>query len=223
MNMNKEKIELMKKRIEEEIQKIDNKDFSLYFYVIDSKGTPSGSLSYIYDIAYGLQQMGYKVGMLHSEEDFVGVGEWMGDKYAGLPHYNVDKKSVDVSPSDLLFIPEIYANVMSATKKLPCQRIAIFQGFDKLTEFIPFGATWSDLGIKKAITTSDTNVLMLKKFFPYTSVDVITPKLSEEFFKTDETKKLIVNVVTRNSSDINKIVKPFFWQYPMYQWVAFVT
>ena len=31
----------------------------------------------------------------------------------------------------------------------------------------------------------------------------------------------MVNIVTRDSSDVNKIVKPFFWQYPMYQWVAF--
>jgi hypothetical protein len=41
------------------------------------------------------------------------------------------------------------------------------------------------------------------------------------FSKTDEIKKLMVNIVTRNSSDVNKIVKTFFWQYPMYQWVAF--
>ena len=34
-------------------------------------------------------------------------------------------------------------------------------------------------------------------------------------------KKLMVNVITRDISDVNKIVKPFFWQYPMYQWVAF--
>ena len=32
---------------------------------------------------------------------------------------------------------------------------------------------------------------------------------------------MIVNVVTREQSDINKIVKTFFWEYPMYQWVAF--
>ena len=31
----------------------------------------------------------------------------------------------------------------------------------------------------------------------------------------------MVNVVTREPGDVNKIVKPFFWQYPMYKWVAF--
>lgn len=219
--MDKEKVAIMKARIEEQISKIDNKEFSLYFYVIDSKGVPSGSLSYIYDIAFGLSEMGYNVGMMHSEEDFVGVEEWLGKKYADLPHYNVEKKSIDVSPSDILFIPEIYSNVMTATRKLPCLRVAILQSFDKLTEFIPFGATWGDLGIFKAITTTKSNAKRLKAYFPYVNVDVVTPKISNVFTDGDALKKLIVNVVTRDPSDVNKIVKPFFWQYPMYKWVAF--
>lgn len=220
--MDKEKVELMKLRIREQIDKIDNKDFSLYFYVIDTKGVPSGSLSYIYDIALGLKEMGYKVGMMHSEEDFVGVEEWLGKEYAELPHYNVEKGSVDVSPSDFLFIPEVYSNVMTATRNLPCQRVAILQSFDKLTEFIPFGATWGDLGIFKAITTSDTNAKRLNTYFPFVKTGVIKPKISNVFNRTDgKQKKLMVNLVTREPGDVNKIVKPFFWQYPLYRWVAF--
>lgn len=220
--MEKEKINLMKERIQEQISKIDNKDFTFYFYVVDTKGVPCGSLSYIYDIAYGLKLMGYNVGIMHNEVDFVGVEGWLGSEYSELPHYNVDKNTVDVSPSDFLFIPEVYTNVMTATKKLPCQRVVLYQNFDKLTEFIPFGATWGDLGIFKAITTSEKNAKILKQFFPYTTIDVVTPKISKEFYNDKNTnKKLIVNLVTREPGDINKIVKPFFWQYPMYKWVAF--
>lgn len=219
--MNSEKIALMKARIEEQIAKIDNKDFTLYFYVTDTKGIASGSLSYIYDIALSLRDMGYKVGMMHSEEDFVGVEEWLGKDYAELPHYNVEKETIDIAPSDFLFIPEIYSNVMTATKKLPCQRIAILQSFDKLTEFIPFGASWGDLGIFKAITTTQFNAERLKSYFPFVNIGIINPKLSNVFTKPDNMKKLMVNVVTRDPSDVNKIVKPFFWQYPVYRWVAF--
>lgn len=219
--MTEDKVALMKTRINEQISKIDNKEFTLYFYVTDTKGVPSGSLSYIYDIAHGLKDMGYKVAMMHSEEEFVGVEEWLGKKYAELPHYNVERHSVDVGPSDILFIPEIYSNVMTATRKLPCQRVAILQSFDKLTEFIPFGASWGDLGIFKAITTTEANAKRLNKYFPYVKTGVIRPKISNIFTKSDELKKLIVNVVTREQSDVNKIVKTFFWQYPMYQWVAF--
>lgn len=219
--MNNEKIALMKARIEEQIAKIDNKDFTLYFYVADTKGVASGSLSYIYDIALSLKDMGYNVGIMHNEEDFVGVEEWLGKEYADLPHHNVEKESIDITPSDFLFIPEVYSNVMTATKKLPCQRIAVLQSFDKLTEFIPFGASWGDLGVFKAITTSETNAKRLSTYFPFVTTGVITPKLSKVFSKPDTMKKLMVNVVTRDPSDVNKIVKPFFWQYPMYKWVAF--
>jgi hypothetical protein len=219
--MNSEKIASMKARIEEQIAKIDNKDFTLYFYVTDTKGVASGSLSYIYDIALSLRDMGYKVGMMHSEEDFVGVEEWLGKDYAELPHYNVEKETIDIAPSDFLFIPEIYSNVMTATKKLPCQRIAILQSFDRLTEFIPFGASWGDLGVFKAITTTQTNAERLKTYFPFVDVRVITPKLSNMFTNSNGMKKLMVNIVTREPGDVNKIVKPFFWQYPVYKWVAF--
>jgi hypothetical protein len=165
--------------------------------------------------------MGYNVGMMHSEEEFIGVDDWLGNEYSELPHYNVEKKTIDVSPSDVLFIPEIYSNVMMATKKLPCMKIAILQSFDKLTEFIPFGATWGDLGIFKAITTTEANANRLKAYFPFVNTGVINPKISKVFSNDVEIKKLIVNIVTRETSDVNKIVKTFFWQYPMYRWVAF--
>lgn len=219
--MNSEKVALMRARIEEQIAKIDNKDFTFYFYVPDTKGIASGSLAYLYDVALGLQNMGYKVGMMYSEEDFVGVEEWLGKEYAELPHHNVEKSSIDITPSDILFIPEVYSNVMTATKKLPCQRVAVLQSFDKLVEFIPFGATWADLGITKAITTSEANANRLRTYFPFVATSVVSPKLSNVFTKPDGMKKLMVNIVTREPGDINKIVKPFFWQYPMYKWVAF--
>ena len=32
---------------------------------------------------------------------------------------------------------------------------------------------------------------------------------------------MIVNIVSRNQEDINKIVKPFYWKYPAFKWVSF--
>ena len=219
--MNQDKKTIMIERITEQIAKIDNKEFTFFFYVVDTMGNPSGSLSYIYDIALGLHEMGYNVNMLHSSDEFVGVGEWLGEQYANLPHHNVDKTKIDIGPSDFIFIPEIYTNVMTATRNLPCQKVAILQSFDKMVELIPFGAGWGDLGVFKAITTTSTNAQRLNAYFPYVDTNVIRPAISEVFTKPTELKQLVVNVVTRDSSDVNKIVKPFFWQYPMYQWVAF--
>ena len=37
--------------IEKEISKIDKKENRIFFFVIDTKGVPSGSLEYIYNLA----------------------------------------------------------------------------------------------------------------------------------------------------------------------------
>ena len=65
--------------------------------------------------------------MIHNEKDFIGVGDWLGEEYANLPHANVEKENVSISASDFLFIPEIFANVMMQTKKLPCKRVILVQ------------------------------------------------------------------------------------------------
>ena len=179
--------------IEREISKIDKKENRIFFFVIDTKGVPSGSLEYIYNLALILKEEGYDVSMLHTEEEFVGVGAWLDERYANLPHYNVNKGEVGTSPSDLLFIPEIYSQVMNQTKQLPCKRVAILQNYNYLVEQMPY-------------------VAKLRK---------VTPFISKLFGKTNEPRKMIVNIVSKDQSNIKKVVKPFYWKYPMFKWVSF--
>ena len=80
--LKKNNIETVLNKIKEEIKKSEDKDFNVYFYVIDTKGVPSGSLLYIYKMADILREMGYKVTMLHNEKDFIGIGQWAEKKYA---------------------------------------------------------------------------------------------------------------------------------------------
>jgi hypothetical protein len=32
---------------------------------------------------------------------------------------------------------------------------------------------------------------------------------------------MVVNIVAKNQSDVNRIVKPFYWKYPLYRWISF--
>ena len=210
-------------RIQEEIGKIDKNENKIYFYVMDTMGTPSGSLSYIYKLALLLKEEGYNVAMLYhkGQEEFVGVSEWMGEVYASLPHYDISGEEVGVSPSDILFIPELFTNVMIQTKKLPCKRIAIMQNFDYLLEQMPVSSQWGDLGIMEAITNTDINSNVLKEVFPYVKTTTISPYVDNFFYKTKEPKKMIINIISKNGKDINSIIKPFYWKYPMYKWITF--
>ena len=207
--------------IEKEISKIDKKENRIYFFVIDTKGVPSGSLEYIYNLALILKNEGYDVSMLHTEEEFVGVGAWLGEEYTNLPHLNVNKGEVGTAPSDLLFIPDIYSQVMNQTKNLPCKRVAILQNYDYVVEQMPYAAQWGDFGIMEGITNSDYQAAELNEAFPYVKLKKVSPFISKIFGTTINPKKMVINVISKDQSDIKKIVKPFYWKYPFFKWVSF--
>lgn len=209
------------KKLEETIETMVNKDGNVYFFTLDTKNAPNGEVKYIYDIALSLLNMGYKVTMLHQEDEFVGPIEWLGDKYSVLVHKNVKDENVVVTPSDFVFIPEVFSNVMSQTKTLPCKRIIIYYNPAYLTDYMPVGVTMNDLNIYDAITTNETLRDKLKSYFPNLNIKVIRPSISELFFNNDEPKKLIVNLITPTANEVNDIVKPFYWKNPLYKWLSF--
>lgn len=221
METNKKETAL--KNIENAIKKVQNKkETNMLFFVPDSKGTPIGTLSYIYGIALQLQEMGYNVKMLHGEKEFNGVGSWLGEKYANLTHYDTTKENVDISASDFLFVPDMMVSVLQKVKELPCKKILIFENFGYFVDTIPLGATLANYNIKDCITTSKTLEAKIKTYFPKINTFVVEPFI-EDFFNKDEERKpnLIVNIISNDDRNINQIVKPFKWKSPIYNFVTF--
>lgn len=235
------------KRIENEISKLNNKEFTLFFFTIDSKNVPSGSLVYTYELALSMKKLGYNVKMLYQVENelserqirkqkergtynpgdeqvFCGVGDWMGEEYGQLEHINISKKdSWQVAPSDFLFIPEAFASLMSQTyiHKIPCKRYVLLQNFDYVTEFIPFGMQWLNFGIRDCVAISELQANLIKDVMPYVKTDVIKPYIPEYFRKSVKPAKLIVNIISKKQTDAYKIIKLFKWKYPIYEFVTF--
>lgn len=235
------------KRIENEISKLNNKEFTLFFFTIDSKNVPSGSLVYTYELALSMQKLGYNVKMLYQVENelserqirkqkergtynpgdeqvFCGVGDWMGEEYGQLEHINISKKdSWQVAPSDFLFIPEAFASLMSQTyiHKIPCKRYVLLQNFDYVTEFIPFGMQWLNFGIRDCVAISELQANLIKDVMPYVKTEVIKPYIPEYFRKSVKPVKLIVNIISKKQTDAYKIIKLFKWKYPIYEFVTF--
>ena len=110
---------------------------------------------------------------------------------------------------------------MSQTKNLPCKRVAILSNMNYLTEVIPVGVTWPNMGINEVVTTSKSYEATINDYFPDVRSHVVSPFIPEVFKKNDKPKNLIINCICKEPSDINKIIKPFFWKYPVYKWISF--
>jgi hypothetical protein len=110
---------------------------------------------------------------------------------------------------------------MNQTKNLPCKRVAILQNYDFLVEQMPYAAQWGDFGIMEGITNSNYQAAELNEVFPYVKLTKVTPYLSKIFGSTIEPKKMVINVIAKDQSDIKKVVKPFYWKYPNLRWVSF--
>lgn len=207
--------------IDKTLKSLKEKSFKVFFFVIDTKGTPNGNTQYTYWMAKRLIDLGYTVEMLYQEEDFVGVSEWLGDEYADLPHSCIEKTSIKISTADFLIIPEIFANVMNQTKDLPCKRIVLCQNANYISEFIPIGVSWDNYNIRNVITTTEEQKKDIKNLFPNISVDVIHPEIPSYFRDDGMPKKLMVSVISKDQTVVNKIIKQFHWKFPIYRWITF--
>ena len=232
-------------RIDEAISKLEINDFCFYFFVVDCKNVPNGSIQYIYQLAKTLNDKNYKVKMLYQLENeydneeleelkrkekpiderrvFTGVGEWLGEEYMQLEHLNISKQEWTVSPSDFLFIPEVFSSLMRQTYqyKAPCKRIVLLHNYDYITEFIPFSDEWGTYGIHDVIANTKAQGDLISSVFPYVNVKILNPYISNIFRKPIKPKKLIVNIISKKTEDVNKIMKQFYWKYPMYKFISF--
>lgn len=233
-------------RIEESIANLKDNNFNIYFFVIDSRNVPNSSLAYIYELAKALQEKQYNVTMLYQLQGeyteaelykkkkkgkqidqskvFVGVGEWLGKEYADIPHINIAHSQWKVSPADILFIPEAFSSLMFQTYqyKAPCRRIVLLQNFSYVTDFIPYGVEWKNYGIYDVVASTKQQENLIKSVFPYVRSKVLPPVLPSIFRKPIEPKKLLVNIITSDQRIANRIIKTFYWKYPIYKFISFV-
>ena len=207
-------------KLEKTIQKMKDKVSRLYFIVQDTKGNAKGSIRYIYQIAYTLKKNGYNPIILHETSDYFGVADWLGEKYMDeLPHKSISDGNLDISPDDILFIPEIFGEIMAQVKDLPCGKVVLTQAYDHIFETLEPGQTWSQLGFYKCITTSNTQKEHIETLMRKISYDVISPVISDGFEKPELPAKTVIAIHSRDQRDTVNIVKQFYARFPQYRWV----
>lgn len=216
--MNQEQIS----KVERSIENMKNKVNRIYFLVQDTKGNAKASVAHIYRMAISLKKNGYNPIMLHEKPDYYGVSEWLGEEYMiELDHKSIEGSSLDISPEDLIVIPEIYAFVMEQIQKLPCGKVVLCQSYDYIFETLQPGETWSQFGFLKCITTSEKQKEWIETVMRNVSVDVIEPLISDNFSKSEDLPKTIINIHTRDHRDTTNLIKAFYTRFPQYRWFTF--
>lgn len=211
----------LKEKISLSIERIENKENKIFFFVQDTRGNAKASLVYLYDMAYTLHKDGYTVVMLHEKPDYTKIGEWSDVKYDELTHQSIEGTNLEVAPEDIMVVPEIFGFVMEQIKNLPCGKIVITQAYDHVLETLTPGTSWAQLGFFKCITTSETQKNQIEKLMKRVTVDVIPPVISDKFVKQKYPAKPIIAVHTRDQRDGINLIKQFYLKYPQYRFFTF--
>jgi glycosyltransferase involved in cell wall biosynthesis len=223
-------IEEQTKQIKIVLDNLANKNFTLYFFTLDTKGNPTAGIANIYEHVKLLNGLGYKAAILHEKNDYRlkgdengnGITEWLGAEYAALPHVSIEGQQLNVTPADFIIIPEIFANIMDQVKGFPCKKIVFSQSYDYLLELLPIGKRWNaDFGFNDVITTSTKQAQYLSNLFPSIRTHVVPVAIPSYFKDSDKPKVPVVAILTRNPGDAAKIAKSFYLQYPVYKWITF--
>lgn len=212
------------------VEKLDKKDFGLYFFTLDTKGNPTAGIANIYEHVKLLNELGYKTFILHEKNDYklkgdeagMGIADWLGEEYAALPHASIEGQNLNISPADFIIIPEVFSTIMDQVKGFPCRKVVLSQSYDYLLELLPIGKRWDlDYGFSHVITTSDRQANYVRSLFPMTRTYTVPVSIPEYFKPSNKPKIPVVTIHTRNQGDAAKIAKSFYLQYPMYKWVTF--
>jgi len=210
------------KKLESSIKNMREKKSRLYFVVQDTKGNARASLRFIYQMAMVLKEDGYNPIILHETKEYFGVKDWLGEKYmTELPHKSIDEGNLEISPDDLLIIPEIFGYIMEQVKNLPCGKIVLTQAYDHMFEALQPGQSWDQLSFLKCITTSEPQKEYINKVMRRVSFDIINPVLSECFVKPELPPKTIISINTRDQRDTANLIKKFYIKFPQYRWITF--
>ena len=215
--------------IRKSIEKINNKDFGIYFFTIDSKGNPTAGISNIYEHVKKLRELGYNAQILHDKNDYklredengMGIAEWMGEEYANLPHISIESQTLQVGPSDFVIIPEAFASIMKNTANFPCKRIVFLQSYEYIFEMLEIGEGWEQFGIKDVITTSKNLSNYVNSLFRGLTTDIIPVSIPDFFKDSDKPKVPTVAMCARDKRELLKIVKIFYQKYPHYRFITF--
>lgn len=239
------KQETFKKNIETAIENLGNKDFTFYFFVVDSKDIPNGSMFHSYQLAKALQDGGYNVKMLYqldlttakslkeegkiSEEDmpkFVGVGEWLGSEYSDIPHINIAEVETKFTPSDIVIVPDQITSFLVAMREnnIVSRCYILVNNTQNLLSALEIGDNLEDYTVDGFITTNskisdELNVVYpnIKSFYCPIQYNTKVESISKDIKELE----LVIGVYSSNERYVKSLVNTFYALNPEYRFITF--
>jgi hypothetical protein len=208
-------------KLQKSIENLSNKTARIYLFVQDTKGNPKANVRYMYQMGIALRNNGFNPIILHEKQEYIGVAEWLGEEYMTLPHRAVEGQNLEISPEDLIIIPEIFGFIMEQVKDLPCGKIVLCQAYDHMMETLQPGFGWANYGFLKCITTSEFQKEYISSVMRNTSIDILKPYISETFQKSEYPPKPVVAIHTRDQRKALNFIKTFYLKFPQYRWITF--
>tara|TARA_R110000787_G_scaffold231011_1_gene338483 strand:- start:5017 stop:6078 length:1062 start_codon:yes stop_codon:yes gene_type:complete len=208
-------------QLEAGLKKLENKESKIYFLTQDTEGRAAASVSMNYQFVKHLVDAGYNAYVLYEKTEYQNVSEWLGEEYSSLPHSNIEGGDLKVGPQDFVVVPELYGHVLEQINKMPCTKIIFCQAYDYILETLNPGFGWTNYGVTKCITTTDSQKEYIKNIFPSIETTVIRPSFADYFIPSPKPKKPVIAIHTRDPRDTMKIIKAFYLKNPQFKWVSF--
>ena len=212
-------------RLQQVLDKLNNRDFTVFFFVPDTQDVPSGAIIEMHQHALALQSAGYRVQML--TEGF-GKGKaaykpprFLDPELQALPHSPADS-AVQLSATDFLVVPDFYSALLLQTQKAAVCRIVFAQTYDYVSRGLVGGHTWRSHGVEYVMATSDKLKAFIEEWHGKNLYDIqVTNPGVPDYFKGATVRQPYVAIHCRNEADAERISKLFYLKYPHLAWISF--
>lgn len=214
-------------KLNEILSNVNSNNYTIYLYVPSIPDTVYAmAVEEIYNICFFLRKNNYNAFLITGEDEkepeYI-VPSFLSEELRSLPHLSPKKDNINVSPSDVMIVPEFFVNVMHQIfdAKIQCEKIVLCQSQIYMLDSLPPNHTWAAWGFNTILTTSS----QLKEFIQRNSrvkYDIQDYTIGiPDYFKPKKLKKPIIMYYSREDANIKRLSKIFFMKYPELSWVLF--
>lgn len=207
--------------LEKALDRLEKNESVMYFLVYDTKDNARAAVKHIYDMALILKQNGFNAKILVENNEYHGVKTWLGDVYDEIPIVSIKEDKVEIHPDDTIVIPEQYSNILSEISSIKCTKIMLLQQKDYMFETLPIGSRWSQYGVDRCITTTETAKKYILEYFSEALVYLIPPYIGENFKPTEKLPKPLMAIFCRDRTVQRRIISEFYLKFPHLRWITF--